>query len=243
MASNNNERKNKMSISVVIPCYNYGRFLGEAVESVLKQTKKADEILIMDDCSTDNSKEVALQYEKEGVQYCCNPENYGVHKNFDKGVQQTTGDYVMLLGADNRLRPTYLEKLSQILDNNRNIGVVYTQCAVFGDIAEQVSKNMCWWKHGKRQKEGEFFIWHYYHFDREKLRRRNYIHGSAMYRRECYNQAGGYEACRKTGKPDDWTLWSEICVNNNWDAYYVEKPLLEYRHHSLEQRSWKRNYK
>lgn len=228
----------KTRISVVITCYNYGQFLTEAVESVFKQTGPSKEIIIIDDCSTDNTPQIVQHRMWElmpEVLYFRNERNMGTVKSIDIGIKASIGDYVMHLDADNRLRPTYLNETSKVLDERPKVGVVYTDSAVFGPMARELSQNSTWWRN--RREEDDFLIWEYFDFNRDRLRQRNYIHGSALFRRKCYDQAKGYAANEIPGKPEDYTFWKKILLDLNWDAYYIKKPLLEYRQHSRHQRN------
>ncbi len=87
-------------VSVVIPCYNHGRFLAEAIQSVLHQTHRNCEVIVVDDGSDDNSKQVCDSFAK--VKYT-RAERVGLPAARNIGVQQATGDYVVFLDADDFL--------------------------------------------------------------------------------------------------------------------------------------------
>ena len=107
----------RSSVSVIIPNYNYGHLLIEAVESVLTQTVPSDEILIIDDCSSDNSWE-AMQLFANQAKLVRNEKNLGVIQNFNKAVSLTSGNYIAFVGADNKIRCDYVEKCRAALDAN-----------------------------------------------------------------------------------------------------------------------------
>jgi len=96
------------SISVVIPCYNYGHFLPDAVGSVLAQTLRPDEIIVVDDGSTDNTAEVCKQFDR--VRYLWKP-NGGLSSARNFGIAHSTGGLLMFLDADDLLSPTALATL------------------------------------------------------------------------------------------------------------------------------------
>ncbi|PTT77848.1 hypothetical protein DBR42_24625, partial [Pelomonas sp. HMWF004] len=122
-----------VKISVVVANYNYGRFLEEAVRSVLQQSRPADEIIVIDDASTDESIEVLEEIRKlPGVRVVVNETNLGIVDNFNKAIGLTTGDYVCIVGADNRIRSDYLEKCKDALDSAPDIAVAYTDVMIFG---------------------------------------------------------------------------------------------------------------
>jgi glycosyltransferase involved in cell wall biosynthesis len=90
------------TVSVIIPCYNQGRFLTEAIESVVAQTLPATEIVVVDDGSTDDTPAVARRYPE--VRYV-RQHNLGLASARNTGLAHSTGDYVVFLDADDRLRP------------------------------------------------------------------------------------------------------------------------------------------
>jgi len=94
-------------ISVIIPCYNQGHFLTEAIESVLVQSYPHFELVIIDDGSTDNVEEVAGRY--PGVRYI-RQENSGLAAARNTGLRRSRGDYLIFLDADDRLMPDALER-------------------------------------------------------------------------------------------------------------------------------------
>jgi glycosyltransferase involved in cell wall biosynthesis/SAM-dependent methyltransferase len=93
-------------VSVIVPCYNQGHFLPEAIESALKQTYKCFEIIVVDDGSTDNTAEVAASY--PGLRYV-HQTNQGLAAARNTGILHSTGAYLVFLDADDRLLPNALE--------------------------------------------------------------------------------------------------------------------------------------
>jgi glycosyltransferase involved in cell wall biosynthesis len=93
-------------VSVVIPCFNYGRFLGAAIESVLAQTNPEIELIVVDDGSTDETRRVAADYET--VHYVWQ-ENRGLSEARNRGVALATGEFMLFLDADDQLSPDAIE--------------------------------------------------------------------------------------------------------------------------------------
>lgn len=228
----------KATVAVIIPSYNYGAFLAEAVESVLRQTRKPDEILITDDASTDNTFEIANFFQAQYphlIKVNRNEENLGIVKNFNKGVSLTTSDYITFLGADNRFRSDYIEKTATILDIYTDVGIAYSDYALFGARAKLVYDNFPEKQRGLI-KADKFFIISYPDFNEESKRELltvgNFIHGSSMYRRQAFNQVGGY--VENSNTPEDYNLFLRM-IKAGWNAKRVPFPILEYRQHSKEQ--------
>lgn len=114
-------------ISIVIPAYNYADFLPSAIDSVLSQGIEDVEILICDDASTDQTPEVIARYAAAHpcVRGVRNPVNLGAVLNFNHAVSMATGDYVLVLGADDYLEPGALALLKTTLDEHPECGFVY----------------------------------------------------------------------------------------------------------------------
>jgi glycosyltransferase involved in cell wall biosynthesis len=93
------------SVSVVIPCFNQGRYLREALDSVFAQTHPPDEVVVVDDGSTDSTAAIAGAY--PAVRYV-RQSNRGLARARNRGLRETTGDHVVMLDADDRLLPEAL---------------------------------------------------------------------------------------------------------------------------------------
>lgn len=138
-ATNNmtNNSKNK-TIAVIIPAYNYAHFLEDCVDSVVAQTHKADEIIIVNDGSTDNTKEVALQiikkYEKQNIAYI-EKENGGLSSARNHGIRFANSEFICCLDADDMLRPDAIKEHMKMADENSisQCGLMYfgAQVATF----------------------------------------------------------------------------------------------------------------
>lgn len=119
-------------ISAVITCYNYEQWLGEAIESVLAQTRPVDEIVVVDDASTDNSLAVASTY--GDVQAIAHPINRGAPAARNSGIAAAQGDLIWILDADDRAASTYCEKTSALLEAQPDVSLVFTWMRQFGTV-------------------------------------------------------------------------------------------------------------
>ncbi|MEH2075718.1 MAG: glycosyltransferase family A protein, partial [Nostoc sp.] len=101
---------NKIKTSCLINNYNYAEFLSEAIDSALNQTIKFDEIIIVDDASTDNSVEVITKFTQlANVKSILKEKNQGQLSSFNEGFLAATGDIIFFLDADDIYEPQYLE--------------------------------------------------------------------------------------------------------------------------------------
>ena len=116
-------------VNVVIPCYNYGRFLRECVASVLDDQPETDvRVLIIDDASTDDSAAIAedIASSDKRVEVLVHPVNKGHIATYNEGlIEWADGDYCVLLDADDRLTPGALRRAADFLDAHPKVGFVY----------------------------------------------------------------------------------------------------------------------
>ena len=113
-------------VSVCIPAYNYAHFLSDAIDSVLAQTCQDFELLVIDNCSIDNTKEVVNRYMADDprISYICNESNIGPVRNLNRCLELATGEYIKILCADDLLLPTCLELMVRALDQHPTASLV-----------------------------------------------------------------------------------------------------------------------
>lgn len=124
--------------SIVIPCYNHGQYLREALESALRSDFAGYEVIIVDDGSTDEAtisviEELKSQLRDRQNVIFIRQENQGLAWARNNGIKMARGEYILPLDADNRIRPNYLRKAAEVLDNNPSIGVVYAYLKFMGE--------------------------------------------------------------------------------------------------------------
>lgn len=111
-------------ISVIIPSYNRAHLINEACTSVLSQTYSNIELIIVDDCSTDNTKEVVSSIKDSRVHYYCLEKNSGACIARNLGIEKATGDYIAFNDSDDRWHSDKLEKqISFLIENNADVTV------------------------------------------------------------------------------------------------------------------------
>lgn len=121
-------------ISVVITCYNYKSFVSEAIESALAQRRCPTQIIVVDDGSTDGSRELLQEkYGGDSRITLVTGENGGQLVAFRRGMSHVRSPIVAFLDADDRWKPDYLEKIAAIYDQNREIDFVFTDITFFGN--------------------------------------------------------------------------------------------------------------
>lgn len=216
------------TVALIVANFNYARFLAEALDSALAQTQPPDELVVMDDASTDETMQVLERYAGK-VTVHRNERNLGIVGNFRRGVDATSADFIAFLGADNRARADYLERCTGALIAHPNAAIAYTDMTIFGPRSEILAGKV-----GATKVHGDVWHWQFPDFDegvRASMQSGNVMHGSSAYRRSAYLEVGGY---RESGGPEDHDLFRRI-VAAGYGAVRVPLPLIEYRQHSPSQ--------
>lgn len=198
------------AVSIIIPCYNMGPYVGDAVKSAVAQTFTDYEILIVDDGSTDSHTLSQLEY--LGNEYpqlqIFHKKNSGLAETRNYGIERAKGEFIVSLDADDVLEPTYLEETVRVIKTNKSkkIGFVTTWVQEFG-----VRKNL--WKTGD--------------FNIPKLLMENQVHAGSLFRRDMWEKLGGFKKVA-IGGYEDWEFWLNA-VEHGYEWGIVEKPLFRYR--------------
>jgi len=194
-------------ISVVIPCFNHGEFLPEAVASVTAIKRDDVELIVVDDGSTDERTRKELDVLALQATKVIRQENGGPAAARNAGILASRGEYILPLDADNRLRPGYIEHGIRILDSSPHVGVVYSDAEYIGIRSGR---------------------WHVGAFRPDRLLQWNYIDTCAVYRRSVWEQNGGYDEARVVQGLADWDFWLGA-LEHGWQFAYVPEILYEYR--------------
>lgn len=190
-------------VSVVIPCYNDGPYLKEAIESTLDQTYSPIEIIVVDDGSTDNSAEIASRYPVTLI----TQNNQGTGAALNHGIRHASGEDLIPLGADDKLHPSFVDRCVRVLQEHPEVAFVYTSVILFGD-------------------RGGVFYSKPYELGRLKLG--NFIPGIALIRAQAIRAAGGFDA--NLPCLEDWDLWLSLAERGLFGRLLPE-PLLYVRQH------------
>jgi glycosyltransferase involved in cell wall biosynthesis len=194
-----------LTVAVVVPCHNYGHFLGEALASVLAQTTPADEILVVDDASTDETRAVADMHGASVGYLRINGGGPSAARN--AGARAVGTDLVVFLDADDRLDPAFLERCVSAMPEDWSRHFVYTHFRRFGSSDTIAIAPP---------------------YDRSLLTIENYIHPASLLPREQIARIG-YDESLRTGL-EDWDLYLTL-AEEGIEGILVDEPLLLYRLH------------
>ncbi|WP_396601593.1 glycosyltransferase family 2 protein [Algibacter sp. R77976] len=197
----------KSDVTVIIPCFNDGAFILEAVNSILDQTLKAEKIIIIDDGSGIETINVLKGIKNERIQVIFQ-ENKGVCKTRNTAISLAKTKYILNLDADDYFENTFIEKAVKILNGNLNIGVVGCYYKTFGNKS---SGNII------KPTGGEV---------KNFLFKNNGL-ASCLFRKICWEQASGFDEAMVNGY-EDWEFWISV-LKNNWKMHIIAEPLFNYR--------------
>ena len=142
----------KISVSAVIPAYNSEATLGRALDSVLAQTRPADEIIVVDDASTDGTASLARSYADRGVRLLSLPERRGAAAARNAGIGAAKGDWIAFLDADDEWLPAKLEKQVAAISSNRETPFVFCASEEFSPEGQSLGDTFRGWPVTSRQR-------------------------------------------------------------------------------------------
>jgi glycosyltransferase involved in cell wall biosynthesis len=193
-------------VSVLIPCFNQGVFLDEAVDSVLAQTFTDYEIVVVDDGSTDEETRWKLETYQRPKTRVLRTRNRGLPAARNAAAAVAGGDVFCALDADDRLEPTWLEKGLAVLDADASLAFVSHWLETFGD---------------------EHWIWRPERCDLPAMLARNAVNGAALVRRAAFEAVGGYDERMREGC-EDWDFWLRL-IERGFKGTIVPEVLFHYR--------------
>lgn len=190
------------------------RYLPETLDNVLQQTYENFEVIIVNDGSIDNIKDWFTSVVDNRVKLI-SQENKGLAGARNTGINNAQGDYIAFLDADDLWEPTKIEKQVKLLDNNPEVGLVYTGVAIIDSQGIPTGRIV--------QGKAEGYIW-------KELTQKNFVESGsvAMVRRNCFETVGNFD-CHLRSFVEDWDMWLRIAVDYPFKV--VKEPLVYYRQH------------
>lgn len=197
-------------VSLYIPTFNYGRYLEEAVESVLKQNYDDWELIIIDDGSTDNTQAVLAKYKDTPKIRIYSQKNQGLTKSNNKAIKLSRGEYIMRLDADDYLDENAVLVMANVLDKKPDVSLVYPDYWIVSDEGELL----------RLERRAKIY-------DEDKLLDIPSHAACAMIRKSCLVELGGYN--ENIPRQDGYDLWLRLV--QKYQVYNVNLPLFYYRRH------------
>jgi len=193
-------------ISVLMPCFNHGTFIGEAIQSVLDQTVSDAEIIVVDDGSTDPATVQLLEELRTPRTSVFRTANRGLPAARNYAARHASGGVFCALDADDRLAPTWFERALEVLDTQRDVAFVSHWLETFGD---------------------EHWKWTPVSCELPALLARNTVNGAALVRRTAFEAVGGYDESMREGC-EDWDFWLRL-VERGYRGRIIPEVLFFYR--------------
>jgi len=198
-------------VTVLMSVYNGEKYLKEAIDSILGQTFKDFEFIIINDGSTDKTREILESYNDPRIKLINNKKNIGLTKSLNKGLRLARGEYIARQDSDDFSMPERLEKEVLFLDHNENIALVGTYYYMInekGKILNTIKPSI---------KNEEI---------KSKLLNGNQFgHGSVMFRKKCIQEVGYYR--EEAGPVEDYDLW--LRISDRYNIANIPVPLYKWR--------------
>lgn len=208
-------------VTFVVPCYRLAGFLGDCVESILAQSFDDFEILIMDDCSPDDTPRVAASFTDPRVRCIRNPTNLGHLENYNEGIRLARGRYLWLISADDRLRSRgVLATFVAALDCDPDVTFAFCPAMSLEGAREAGVVPFCWVPPAVTVLEGRDLL--------RRLLRNNMIAAPAVLaRKSCYLGAGLFPLDLPFA--GDWYFWCRFALEGRVACF--PEPMVYYRQH------------
>lgn len=198
------------AVSVVIPCYNLGAYLYQAVDSVFAQTFQDFELIVIDDGSTDEFTRLAIDNLDCPKTRVLRQENRGLPAARNAGIRLARGRYICCLDADDRLRPGYFAAAVPILDSQPDIGFVTGHLEMFDERQEIYRGGDC---------------------ALPELLVQNHVIVPALFRRAAWSTVGGFCETFSSSGIEDWDFWISL-LEAGYPAWVIPEVLYDYRFRS-----------
>lgn len=222
-------------VSVIVASYNHAEFLEQRMDSLINQTYQDIEILVIDDCSPDNSVEILRGYESHPkVRLIIRKQNGGWVTVSNQGVEMSAGEFVIFANCDDSCDPRMIERLVEGMRANPTAGITYCRSLMIDEGGKQLGDDFL-----IREKAFRVKCYNDALITKNEMSR-FLLHScvipnlsAALFRRECYTSAGGltsdYRVC------SDWDLFFKVVVR--YDVAYIAAPLNKFRQHKTTIRS------
>lgn len=197
-----------IKISIIIPCFNHGQYIQEAIDSVLTYQDQSVEIIIVDDGSTDPDTIIKMEELKALNYHVIQQKNCGLATARNVGIEVAKGKYILPLDADNRIKANYIRKAIQLLDSDI-CDIVYSKPFFFGDITLD--------RHFEPRE-----------FNGTDLIFGNYIDACAIFRKKVWEKNNGYDSKMPYQGLEDWDFWLNSYFNN-FSFFFINEELYDYR--------------
>jgi glycosyltransferase involved in cell wall biosynthesis len=209
-------------LSVLIPSYNNGRFLSELIGSILTQNFTDFELVICDDCSSDDSVRIIKTFSDARIKFFQNDKNLGIVGNMNRCLGLAQGEYIFMIGSDDLMCPENLKKKVAFLDANPDVGLVCSNINMINE--EGKSAGQIW----SSLPDKETIFTSEETFKRLMFEGNFICHPSVMLRKKLHDEFGLYDS--RFPSCQDYEMWSRLSLHTKLG--YIPEALIGYRWHS-----------
>ena len=194
-------------ISTIIPTYNREKYIAEAIDSVLSQDYPNKEIIVVDDGSTDNTREIVAKYGSQVK--CIHKENSGVALTRNLGVASANGDLIAWIDSDDYYLSEKLSVQAKYLDEHPEADIVFTKYENFveGEVTPEIAARLA------AETDNRYYM------------------AASLTRRSLFGEIGNYDEKYKIGSDSDWIFRAKIVYGKNLD-HYIDVPYYRRRFHT-----------
>jgi hypothetical protein len=206
-----------------MPTYNGAAYVATAIESVLSQTFEDFELIVIDDCSDDETLALVERFQDERIRIERNPRRLGLIGNWNRCLDAATGAYVTVFHQDDVMAPDNLARKVAVLDERSSVAFVHSSLRQIGADGSVLSE---WWYAPPAPEDGGV------HAGRDFLERLFWGDNlvccpSVLLRREAVTRHGPFDT--QLPFAADWEMWMRLCLFH--DVAYIPDPLISYRRH------------
>jgi len=195
-----------VKVTIIIPCYNQGHFLPEALASIALCDSSLYTVIIVDDGSTDPATTTYIDQLDRSKYKIIRQSNKGLSGARNTGILEAVTEWVLLLDADNKIRTSFMTSALREVESQENVAVIYGDGEFFGD-----------WKGIRKQAP----------FNLQKQMLGNHIDACAMIRRSIFQETGYFDEEMKLGW-EDWEMWFRIAFKG-FRFHYLNEVVFDYR--------------
>lgn len=213
----------KPKISVVLTSYNHAKYIGKAIDSVLMQDFEDFELVIVDDCSIDNSEEIVQKFSDSRIRFIKNEKNLGMVRTVNKGIETARGEYIAHFNSDDLFySKSKLSKQVEFLDANPEYGAVFTRAQLVDDKDQPFKdpKHSYYLKMDQQQNQSRYAWLGFFFYNSNCL-----CYPSSMVRKSVYENVGTFDPSYTIMQ--DLDMWIRICKET--EIFILEENLTAFR--------------
>lgn len=202
-------------LTILLPTYNGAAFINECIASILIQDFKDFELLIIDDCSTDDTIGVINSFRDERIRIIKNEKNVGLAMSLNIGIRESSFDLIVRIDQDDIMFSDRLSKTVEAFHKNSYCALVFSAA----DIINSAGARIGFFHLSKNKRRVKFLL----------IFINPFIHSSASFKKNHSSSLFEYDSSSKYSPPEDFELWSRLILIEKVDFKVIDKALVKYR--------------